>query len=86
MKSHEEREIHLLWSSGGESVALVIDDVPFSFIAKGEKRGYSRLLKKQSCWGNLWNEHLFAKLFAPGGDDRSYNPYLRLRLRVILRV
>jgi hypothetical protein len=53
----------LVWSQDGESVAFFDGDILMGFIVAGQKRGYSRNLKKSGAWGNILDEDLYESLF-----------------------
>ena len=52
-----------LWSSDGESVAVLMDDQPVACIVAGTKGGYSRELVKDGPWGHPWSDKVYAATF-----------------------
>lgn len=53
----------LVWSRDGESVALFSGKLLMGFIAAGQRRGYSRNLRKSGAWGNTLDEALYNVAF-----------------------
>ncbi len=56
-------EWSFLWSSVGESVAVLMDDEPMACIVAGTKGGYSRELVKEGPWGHPWCNKLYEATF-----------------------
>jgi hypothetical protein len=52
-----------VWSSDGESVALLRDGEPHAFILAGQKAGHCRLLIQDGGWGKVWDQGLFEATF-----------------------
>lgn len=63
-RSPEKHEWSFLWSSDGESVAILRDGEPVACIISGKKGGFSRELIKDGPWGHPWSDELFQETFA----------------------
>jgi hypothetical protein len=61
--SPDSSNFRLVWSQDGESLAFLDGNILMGFIADGQKRGYSRNLKKVGAWGNVLDEDLYESLF-----------------------
>lgn len=51
------------FSPDGESVAVFLRGQPWAFIARDERRGYSKSVSAVGPFGQPWNQHLFDELF-----------------------
>lgn len=60
-----KHEWSFLWSSDGQSVAVLKDGLPVACIIAGDKRGYSRGLVQEGGWGHPWSVNAFDGAFAP---------------------
>ena len=58
-----DHEWSLIWSTDGESVAIVKDGVPVACIVAAQESGYSRELIKDGPWGQTWSDELFERTF-----------------------
>ncbi len=59
----ETSSFRFAWSDDGESVALFDGNILLGFIVSGQKRGFSRNVRKDGAWGNLLDEDLYEKTF-----------------------
>ena len=57
-------EVRFKWAEDGESVAVHVRGMLAGFIARGDRRGYSRYLALPGPFGNPIDESLHAALFA----------------------
>lgn len=53
----------LEFSPDGHSVAVLVRDEPWAFIARDEPRGYSRSISVAGPFGRPWNQQLYDDLF-----------------------
>jgi hypothetical protein len=53
----------LEFSPDGHSVAVFIRGEPWAFIARGERRGYSKCISAVGPFGQPWSQQLFDDLF-----------------------
>lgn len=60
-----KHEWSFLWSSDGQSVAVLKDGLPVACIVAGTKGGYSRELVQEGGWGHPWSDEVFDATFAP---------------------
>lgn len=51
------------FSPDGESVAVFLRGQPWAFIARDERRGYSKSVSAVGPFGQPWNQQLFDELF-----------------------
>lgn len=54
--------MEILWHTDGVSPLALVDNVPFSMIIKGEKKGYSKAIKVDGPWGHPWDNELYLKM------------------------
>lgn len=57
-------EWSFLWSSDGESVAVLKNGEAVAFIVAGTRGGYSRELIQDGPWGHPWSEETFRATFS----------------------
>jgi hypothetical protein len=55
--------IHYRWSADGESVAVFFGEVVMGYIADGQTRGFSRLLKTPGTLGHPLDQVLYERTF-----------------------
>ena len=55
--------VHLQWPQDGESVAVFFDSELIGFIARGQKRGFSRHIRVSGPFGSVLDRELFQRLF-----------------------
>ena len=53
----------LLWSSTGDSVAVLKNGVPVACIVSGHPRGFCRELVKDGPWGKIWSDSIYREAF-----------------------
>ncbi len=58
-----DHEWALLWSSAGDSVAVVRDGMPLACIVSGHERGFCRDLVGDGPWGNTWSYEVYRDVF-----------------------
>jgi len=59
-----ESDVRLLWANDGNSVAVLVNEVPLGFIAKGCKHGYSKNLLASGPFGMPFDQELYQRLFS----------------------
>jgi hypothetical protein len=59
-----KHEWSFVWSSDGQSVAVLKDGLPVACIVAGDKRGHSRGLVQEGGWGHPWSDDVFDATFA----------------------
>jgi hypothetical protein len=62
-----EKSVHFVWSSDGESVAVVFESQLAGFIAHGKARGFSRNIRVSGPFGNVLDMNLYRNLFEEKG-------------------
>jgi hypothetical protein len=55
--------VSFLWNSGGDSVAVSVEEEVLGFIAAGSKRGHSLYLRTTGPWGSPFDGALFKRIF-----------------------
>lgn len=63
IKNTKESDFSFVWSSDGNSVALLYQKKPITFISITEEYGFSKSVVKDSPIVNLWNQELYGSLF-----------------------
>ena len=59
IKDITNEKISIKWGKDNQSVAVSIDNAPFSMILKNEKYGYSKATLKEGPWGNPWDSEKY---------------------------
>ena len=60
--------VHLRWSPDGESVAVLIDGELIGFVARGQRRGFSRYIRVSGPFGSVLDTDLFQREFGENHD------------------
>ena len=55
------------WHDDGDSVALLCDDTPVALLVAWERRGWSRNLRRDGPWGNVWDDNQYAAIAKDSG-------------------
>jgi hypothetical protein len=63
IKDITNERISINWGYDNQSVAVSIDNAPFSMILKNEKYGYSKATLKKGPWGNPWDSEKYQTKF-----------------------
>jgi hypothetical protein len=63
INSAQAEDFTFLWSTDGESVAVLHKSTPLAMITKDSKSGFSKSLSKESFFGNPWEQSIYNKYF-----------------------
>lgn len=55
------------WHDGGDAVAMHRDGIPVALLISSDRKGWSRNLRREGPWGNLWDENKYAVIAHDGG-------------------
>lgn len=48
-----------VWSDDGDGVVMHCDGEPIAMLVASDRRGWSRNLRRDGPWGNVWNDKLY---------------------------
>lgn len=60
-----------IWSTDGESVALLKGNNPIAMIIDAKKYGYSKGIAVSGPWGHPWNQAIYDKNFAEPASSQD---------------
>lgn len=63
IESPEEHSFRLVWSSDGESVALLYKGDPIAMVVSGYEKGFSVALVSKSGFGQAWDQSVYETAF-----------------------
>ncbi|WP_372720655.1 hypothetical protein [Novipirellula sp.] len=55
------------WRDDGDAVALHCDGTPIAILIASNRKGWSRNLKRDGPWGNVWDGSLYTAIVQDGG-------------------
>lgn len=63
LESPEEHSFQFVWSSDGESVALLCNGDPIAMVVSGYDKGFSVALVSESGFGQAWDQSVYEAVF-----------------------
>lgn len=54
------------WSDDGDQVVLHCDDTPVALLVASDRKGWSRNLRRDGPWGNMWDETRYGAIAQDG--------------------
>lgn len=55
------------WRDDGDAVVINCNGIPVAMLVASDRRGWSRNLKRDGPWGNVWDEKLYSTVVENGG-------------------
>lgn len=71
LENPNSEQFKFIWSTDGESVALLCSAEPIAMIIGAKKYGYSKGITVDGPWGHPWDQALYNKNFAEPASSQD---------------